>query len=127
MEKNLDYKLLIENQFGLIAPAINTVSNNLEVFKLYSVINKSVAPLEYLFSVRTAYSIFYFPFAKSIWRIDKRLQYFVPEKERPLMTAESELFITLDELEKLGYTKTEIKKFHVDIIDFLNTLLENQP
>ena len=127
LEKNLDYKLLIENQFGLIAPAINTVSNNLEVFKLYSVINKSVAPLEYLFSVRTAYSIFYFPFAKSIWRIDKRLQYFVPEKEKPLMTAESELFITLDELEKLGYTKTEIKKFHVDIIDFLNTLLENQP
>ena len=109
LKKNLVYKLLVENQFGLIAPAIISVSDQLKMLKLTSLIDSSGLMPESLVLTRSAYSIFYFPFAKSIWRIDKKLQYFASQDKNPLMHAE---FITLDELEKLGYTKTEIEKFH---------------
>ena len=115
----------MENQFGLIAPAINTVSSHLEILRLYLALDERVLPPGYFFSIRSAYSIFYFPFAKSIWRIDKQLQYFVSEEEKPLTAASN--FITLDELEELGYSKTEIKNFHIDLREFIKALLENQP
>ncbi len=131
LEKKSDYKLLIENHFGLMAPAINEVSDKIEGAKLYLAIDKTLYPPQFLFTIRTAYSIFYFPFAKSIWRIDKQLQYFVQEKEKPL-TGEQLMvnptgLLTFEELKKLGYTKTEIKKFHINIREFLTSLLESQP
>lgn len=124
LEKKLDYKLLIENQFGLIVPVMNTISYHLEVLKLAQMIIGWTVPPEFLFSTRTAYSIFYFPFAKSIWRIDEQLKYFVPEKEKPLRGGQK--VVTLDELEKLGYTKEEIKKFHIDQREFFYSLLQKQ-
>lgn len=128
LEENLDYKLLIENQFGLMVPVINTISSHLEGPKLYQMVDKLPISPEFLFLTRTAYSIFYFPFAKSIWRVDKELKYFVPEEKKPLIgSINFAVFVTLDELEKLGYTKTEIKKFYVNIIEFRYSFLENQP
>ncbi len=124
LEKNLDYKLLIENQFGLIVPAINTVSAHLGTLKSYQLIGEAVIAPEALFSIRTTYSIFYFPFAKSIWRVDKELQYFVPEEKRPLKGPSG--FVTLDELIEMGYPKKEIEKFHIDIRKFLNPLLREE-
>jgi len=122
LEKKLEYKLLIENQFGLLPSAINVVSDQLGTLKLYLSLNHNILPLSFLFSTRTAYSIFYFPYAKSVWRIDKQLQYFAPEKEKPL-TGLLEV-TTLDELVKLGYTEAEIKRFFIPIVseDFYDFL-----
>ncbi len=122
LENNSDYKLLIENQFGLMAPAINTTSFVLKIWGLYERINKNTN-LNYLLGVRTDYSLFYLPFAKSIWRIDKELQYFVPKIKNP--SSGSSRIITLDELEKLGYTKEDIKKIHaININEFISSLLK---
>lgn len=121
---NLDYQLLIENQFGLIAPAINTVAYQLKTLRLYTSTDKKSFSPEYLFLVRSAYSIFYFPFAKSIWRSDEQLQYFAPEEEIPPFRGSN--FITFDELENLGYTKEKIAKFHIGVPRILETLQKNQ-
>jgi hypothetical protein len=122
LEGKLDYKLLIENQFGLLAPAINAASSHLDIMRKHAEINKSIPSLAYVFTVRTVYSIFYFPFAESIWRIDKELQYFLPEEKKPAQRGPT--FFTLDELEELGYTREQIKEFHIDYIhEFLDLLL----
>jgi hypothetical protein len=110
-ETELEYKLLLENQFGLLAPAINTISHHLDTLIRYSQTYGSTPSLEYLLTARTAYSIFYFPFAKSIWRLDKELQYFLPEEEK--LTAEiKKAHLTIDELRNLGYADKQIKNFH---------------
>jgi len=123
LEEKLDYKLLMENQFGLMAPVIDVVSQNLDILRKHREINGSAPSLAYLFTVRTAYSIFYFPFAKSIWRIDEELQYFLPEEKKPDQTRRA--FFTMDALEEIGYDLEEIRGFHadLDIIELLNLLL----
>jgi hypothetical protein len=123
LEEKLDYKLLMENQFGLMAPVIDVVSQNLDILRKHREINGSAPSLAYLFTVRTAYSIFYFPFADSIWRINKELQYFLPEEKKPDQTRRA--FFTMDALEELGYGLEEIRNFHTDInvIELLNFLL----
>ncbi|MDD2753117.1 MAG: hypothetical protein PHT44_00665 [Candidatus Portnoybacteria bacterium] len=115
--ENPGYRLLAENQFGLIAPAINRVSDNLKTLKINLLINKATVSPEYLFSVRSSYSIFYFPFARSIWRADRQLQYFIPKEDAPL-NKESGYF-TLDQLEKMGYSKKEIERFNVNTAGLL--------
>jgi hypothetical protein len=123
LEEELDYKLLMENQFGLISPVIDVISQNLDIFRKHREINESAPSLAYLFTVRTAYSIFYFPFAESIWRTDEKLQYFLPEEKKPDQARRA--FFTMDELEELGYGREEIRRFHagLDIIELLDLLL----
>jgi len=121
--ENPDYKLLIKNQFGVMAPAINTISAHLNIFRLRLLATGDPSAPEFLFSIRTAYSMLYFPFAESIWRLDKGLQYFVPEREKPI--GGNLRFVTLDELEELGYTKEEIKEFHKKNWEFIDSLLKD--
>jgi hypothetical protein len=123
LEEKSEYKLLMENQFGLMAPVIDVVSQNLDIFRKHREINESAPSLAYLFTVRTAYSIFYFPFAKSIWRVDEELQYFLPEEKKPDQTRRA--FFTMDALEELGYSLEELRGFHADlnVIELLNFLL----
>lgn len=120
-----DYRLLIENQFGLIAPAINTVSAHLDTMRLHLTTNQGYFPPNYLFLTRSIYSIFYFPFAKSIWRIDKQLQYFASENEKPLGIS-GQRFFTIDDLMNQDYTLKEIAKFDAHLSSILETLPENQ-
>lgn len=124
LEKNLNYKLLIENQFGLLAPAINAFSADLKYFKLLLATLKVSPATEYFLSVRTGYSMFYFPFAKSIWRVDKQLQYFVPEEKKP---EAPQKFISMDELKKRGYSQAEIKKFYLGVEELEEILEATQP
>jgi len=111
LEENLDYKLLIENQFGLLTPVINSLVRDFKVTRLIQAAHETTIVPEYLLTTRTNYSLFYFPFSKSIWRINQKLEYFVPPEEMPENTTFP--FITLNELRKMGYNETEIKKFHV--------------
>lgn len=124
LEKNLDYKILLENQFGLLSPALNAISNHiLTLRELMKIDNTFITP-EFLFSIRAPYSIFYFPFAKSIWRIEDELQYLIPKEKWPI-TDRSEYY-TMDELEKLGYTIEKIKTFHpINFNEFVDLLINN--
>ncbi len=128
-EKKSEYKLLIENQFGLMTPIIDTIINHLGVLRLMTIVNKNDAvtfPATIILPTRMSYSIFYFPFAKSIWRIDEKLKYFVPEEKKPLMDGSK--YVTLSELINLGYTEKQIKEFHIDQWEFLSSLLgKNKP
>lgn len=120
-----DYRLLIKNQFGLMAPAINTVSDHLNTLSLHLSTNQSYLPPDYLFLLRSSYSLFYFPFAESIWRIDEQPQYFTSEKEKPLGKS-GDRFKTFDDLIQLGYTQKEISNFNINLGEILETLPENQ-
>lgn len=124
LENNLDYKLLIENQFGLLTPVINDFSDSLRYFKLLLATLKVSPTPEYFLLVRTGYSIFYFPFSKSIWRIDKPLEYFVPEGEKPEAHPK---FISIEELRKRGYSQAEIKKFYLSAEELEEILEMTQP
>ncbi len=125
LTKELNYELLAENQFGLMAPAINLISEILESRKNIQILTKEYpsAPA-FIFSIETSYSIFYFPFAKSIWRINEQPQYAVSEDEIPVN--KSPQFITLNELERLGYSEKEIKNFQVNFAEFVAALVEEK-
>lgn len=106
--KNHNYQLLVDNQFGVIAPIISSISLQLDTFGHFtSLDNSGTVALNNLFSVRSAYSIFFFPFARSIWRIDKKPQYFLSQEKntpKPHIT-----ILTQGEVEDLGYSKERIK------------------
>jgi hypothetical protein len=127
LKNDLNYKLLMENQFGLIIPVINTISDHLKVFKSYLTINKTISDPLFLFPTRTAYSVFYFPYAKSVWRIDKKLQYFVSKEENPFIKKSKNIaIVTFDDLRKSGYSEVEIKHFSININDFLDNIFKNK-
>lgn len=117
------YRLLMENQFGLLAPTINRIARNLKSLGLNLEINKLTLPPEYLLLVRSDYSLFYFPFAKSIWRIDEQPRYFVPAKEQPEKKSD---YSTLDDLKNLGYTYEDIKKFNISNLIFYEDILRGR-
>lgn len=112
LEEKSDYKLLMENKFGLMAPAINTLSRHLNTLVQYSETYESAISFDYVILARTAYSMLYFPFAKSIWRIEKDMQYFLPKKDASEDESEK-YYLTLDQLKKLGYTNENITNFHL--------------
>jgi hypothetical protein len=118
LAKKLEYKLLAENQFGLISPVINMTAFEISVLKEQAEMNKTMPAvatllpsLSYIYATRPIYSIFYFPFAESIWRTDKELQYFLSKEKQP---QKNPVFFTLDELEELGYSREQIKEFYID-------------
>jgi len=123
IEKNSDYKLLMENQFGIMTPAINAIANHvLNMEDLMKIDNSWVTP-EFLFSIRSAYSITYFPFAKSVWRVNEGLQYLLPKEKWPKMSHQQ--FYTIDDLEKMDYSLEKIKTFHpINQNQFIDLLME---
>jgi len=124
LTKNRDYKLLIENQFGLMVRILNRITVNNYSLKTHVLVEKNPPPEEYLLMVRSNYSIFSFPFAKSIWRIDKKLKYVLSQQESPALSSPE--FFTIDDLKKLGYNEDEIRKFFIEDLDtFIESLLNN--
>lgn len=117
------YALLIENQFGLLAPVLDTIAGYLGLLTSSQEINDDLLlQPEFLYPTRMAYSIMYFPFAHSIWRTGTELTYMLSEEVRQRISAPSR-FITLDELKALGYSEADIKKFHLNQGDFIRSLI----
>jgi hypothetical protein len=126
LEKELNYRLLMENQFGLITPLIDNISDTTKFLRdnlLF--MNNGLGP-DQLIATRSVYSIFYFPFARSIWRTDKKLQYFVPKEKVPemLFTFRQNMAttVTIDDLREMGYNEDEMEKLLADTIDLLNLI-----
>ena len=113
LEEELDYKLLMENQFGLLAPAINTLARHINTLIQYTETYESTTSFRYVILARTAYSMLYFPFAKSIWRTEENMQYFLPRQGETSENETGKYYFTFDQLKGLGYTNEEIASFHL--------------
>ena len=124
--KEREYTLLIQNQFGLLPPAINKISSVLN-FHAQQVRweDNYYPPLNYLYGgMESAYSLFYLPYARSVWRLDEKLRYLSLKEEKVFVAEADKRFYTLSELKDMGYSKVEIKKFHINLIELLEDLLE---
>ena len=119
------YKFLAVNQFGLLAPLINKTAFILDSQAKQLKLDKTIfLPLHYFYGLHSAYSIFYLPYAQSVWRMDEELQYLIPREEKSLIAKDDRWFYKLTELQNMGYSENEIKKFHSDLIGLLESLLE---
>lgn len=124
LETSLNYKLFIENQFSLLDQLIKEAIIEMR-FKAVEQLQDigRVSPAQ-LFLTNFHYSIFYFPFAESIWRINKKLNYSVPKTQNQLLK-QSINSKTLDELMGLGYSLEEIQHFHIYVWNFYPLLWED--
>ena len=118
----LKYKLLIENKFPRLPEILNFVSGNLEVLGLHRKFENQITPPDYIFILRSDYSIFYFPFAKSIWRIKEKPKYLLAEDEKPRIGALR--FVSFDYLKEKGYSEEKIKSFYLNDYQFISSLVE---
>jgi len=97
-----------ENKLWGLPYLMEHVSKNLEFMLLEGKAQKKAQPLLYLLTVRLDYSIFYMPYAKSVWRSDENLKYTL-DGTRDLYSS----FDTYETLKKKGYGDEEIKKIDV--------------
>jgi hypothetical protein len=118
------YTSLMANQFGLLGPVFSTIAVNLDLLTASQQANgSSVISPQFLLTTRSAYSMMYFPFARSVWRIDKHLSYFLAQGS-DLRAGAGAQAVTLDRLLALGYSFADIKKFHINQRDIINSLIK---
>jgi len=115
---------LAENQFGLLAPYFYTLADNLELLiDSQKASGYYTATPHFLIATRSGYSVTYMPYARSVWRIDDELSYFIPD-EPGLAEYRAERAPRLTDLRDEGYTYEEIRDFHVDQNAYIKTLME---
>ena len=122
-ETILQYKLLIENQFSLLPLIINEISFQLDFLKLSQLFNKTILDLGQILVSRSNYSIFYFPFSHSVWRILETPNYILEKEKTPDFNRK---FVSINELQKKGYKIKEIKNFYVNSYRFLSSLVDKR-
>lgn len=106
-------RLFMENQFGTLPSILEAMRTRYSLLHLQQIQEPPLHP-RHLFLTRSPYSLFYMPYARSVWRIDAQPQYFLsPAQANMLRPASAEIF-TLDGLEReMGYTREAIQTFDV--------------
>ena len=123
--KGGQYEVLVKNQFGLLPPVINWIASIINVQKeQLMILEEYHQPFFYLYGFNPAYSIFYLPYAHSVWRLDEELQYLIPKEEEILILESEKRFYKLSGLKDMGYSKEEIEKFHINLRKFVESLFE---
>lgn len=120
---SLNYAHLWNNQFGLMAPALQSLAdftNLLETSQRAS--HDFVLSPQFLFITRSAYSLTYLPFADSVWRIEENPEYLITRENYNRMNA-PKAFQTLTQLQQAGFSDDVIKKAHINQIDLIESLL----
>jgi len=108
-----EYKSLLLNQFGLISPAINTLSRNQRTIILFwqqqGIDERIIIPIiEGMIPLRSAYSMLYLPYSHSTWRIDETLNFFSQDE----VVANIGTRYDLISLREKGYSDEEIIELH---------------
>ncbi len=117
---------IIENQFGLLAPALRALAVFTDVLTLSQTVSHDfVLSPQFLFSTRSAYSLTYLPFARSVWRISEVPQYQTSRNEYKALNPQSP-FVTLTTLRQAGVTDEALENARVDqreILEHIRTSL----
>ncbi len=118
-----EYESLMGNQFGVIAPALNSLALFTDILEMSQRVESNfVISPGFLHTTRSAYSLLYMPYAQSVWRIEDRLTYMMTEKELIAMQVRFP-FLRLSELQKAGYSEKEIKDSFINQKEFLESIV----
>lgn len=113
--KSQDYTtiLIAQNRLVMLPQLLKNINYSLSVFNTFDAYTSNISPI-YLTMMRSAYSLTFGTFSRSIWRIDERPQY-VSQANTPL----PEVFTTHTDL-KEKFTDQEIRKFHFSSKEILS-------
>ena len=121
-QKNYEMEKISQaNKLWGLPYIIDEISSNLDYSILHQKISKRPTDQLYLLTSRLDYSIFYMPFAKSVWRIDDRLK-FILKSGNPI----APFFETYASLKKKGYSDKEIEKFNYSKTKILREAIKNK-
>ncbi len=116
--------LLWNNQFGLIAPALQSLADFTHLLETSQRASHDfVLSPQFLFITRSAYSLTYLPFADSVWRIDEDPQYLITRENYDRMNA-PKAFQTLTQLKQAGFSDDAIKNAHINQRELIESLLK---
>lgn len=117
-----DFTLLWQNQFGLLAPALQSLTVFTHILEASQRISADfVLSPQFLFTTRSAYSITYLPFAQSVWRIDQKPTYLLSEEKYKQLGAPQQ-FKTLTQLKREGFSEEDIQKSQINQKDLIDSL-----
>lgn len=122
--RTLDKQELIiarQNKLWGLPYILNNIAFTLEPLALEEKITKQATDPSYLITARLDYSIFFMPFAKSVWRINDKPDYY-SKKNIPF----PEFLETYSSLKTKGYGDEEIKKFSIPHKTFLTNIIEGK-
>jgi len=111
-KKTRENILIIENRIIHLPDMLTTLSSNLDFHSSVSHFSDLVSPM-FLLGIRSAYSLTYGTFSKSIWRLNEQPKY-LSEKNIPV----TNFYTTYNELSK-QYSDEEINSFRIDASDYL--------
>lgn len=112
LEDNQKNILIIENKMIDMPGMLTYISNSLESYAIHSKYYDKVEPF-YLIGMRSAYSLTYNTFSKSVWRINRRPRLTLGKIEHI-----SNVYTTYHSLREI-YSDDEIKEFNLNIADYL--------
>jgi len=117
---------LLENMFGLLAPAYDVVANNLNLLRdTQRLTTDNIISPQHLLSTRSAYSLVFMPYARSVWRTEEKPIYFLPRDNNLIERLRMD-HIRLSELVNMGYTNETIAPLHFTQVDYVTELLERE-
>lgn len=120
------YRLLINNQFGLLGPAFSALALYTDILEAsQNTESKLTVSPQFLYTTRSAYSLTFMPFASSVWRLDEYPRYLHPQHTRP-QTDASKNFYTYTELTLQGYSDETISSAHISQIELIESLKQQQ-
>lgn len=118
------YRRLAENRFTELAPALVALASYTDLLGTSQRIGTDfVLSPQFLFSTRSAYSLTYLPYARSVWRIKENPSYLLSKEAQAQLKAPSP-FATLDELIIAGYTEQEVARSHLQQDEFIRSLVQ---
>ena len=124
ISSNIKYSRLLENRFSFMAPAFEALASYTRLLEASQRAESSlVISPQFLFSTRSAYSLTFMPFAKSIWRIDDQPKYLVSDEQYGLLGAGTG-YASYDELKEQGNSDEDIKRSHLNQAEVVNSLIE---
>ncbi len=116
------YQLFAENQFGVLGPALSVVSSYTDILEASQhTSNNLVISPQFLFTTRSAYSLTFMPFARSIWRIEETPRYLHPQEDRA-QTGMRDGFMTYTELKAKNYSDEAIRAAHLNQQELINSV-----
>lgn len=120
---SVEYKSLMENQFGVIAPALNSLALFTDILEMSQRVESNFVIFPgFLYTTRSAYSLLYMPYAKSVWRTEDTLTYMMTEEELTATQVQFP-FLKLSEVRERGFSEEQIKNSFINQKEFLETIL----
>lgn len=122
MSDQIAYQRLAENQFGALAPAYVALASYTDLLEAsqHTAASFILSP-QFLFTTRSAYSLTFMPFARSIWRLEDRPKYLHNQEDRE-KTGMRDGFSTYEELKAQGFSDELIRSSHLNQYELIDSI-----